>query len=101
MFGQKESEKPMVQPAQNTGPQNVAAAKLLTVSGDYAKIEGTFEIATSRERILVRVPAIVMPDVPKRSAGYFAAPGVGRNRIVGRRKNEAYRGGIGRARGCR
>lgn len=49
MFGQKESEKPMAQPAQQGGSQTGAATKLLTVSGDYAKIEGTFEIADSLE----------------------------------------------------
>ena len=36
--------------------------------------EGTFEIETSSGVRLVRVPQIRMPDVPKRSAGYFAAP---------------------------
>ena len=49
MFGQKESEKPMAQPTQKEGAQNAAITKLLTVSGDYAKIEGTFEIADSLE----------------------------------------------------
>ena len=49
MFGQKESEKPMAQAAQNTSSQNATPGKLLTVAGDYAKIEGTFEIADSLE----------------------------------------------------
>ena len=48
MFGQKESEKPMAQTAQSTGG-NASPGKLLTVAGDYAKIEGTFEIADSLE----------------------------------------------------
>lgn len=51
MFGQKEDDEPRTQqrssPQVNT--QDVSAAKLLTVSGDYAKIEGTFEIADSLE----------------------------------------------------
>ncbi|MEO8679283.1 MAG: FAD-binding oxidoreductase [Vicinamibacterales bacterium] len=41
-----------------------------------ASAEGTFEIETSTGLRTVRVPAIHMPDVPKRSAGYFAAPGM-------------------------
>lgn len=38
--------------------------------------DGTFEIDTSSGRRILRVPGIRMPDVPKRSAGYFAAPGM-------------------------
>ena len=48
MFGQKENEKAMATPAQNAG-QKTPAGALLTVSGDYAKIEGSFEIADSLE----------------------------------------------------
>lgn len=53
MFGQKEQEQatmPTSTPT-TTNAQNVSAnnARLLTVSGDYAKIEGTFEIADSLE----------------------------------------------------
>ncbi|HUG42477.1 MAG TPA: polymer-forming cytoskeletal protein, partial [Longimicrobiales bacterium] len=47
MFGQKESEKSMAQAAQ--GGAQSTPTKLLTVSGDYARIEGTFEIADSLE----------------------------------------------------
>jgi len=57
MFGQKEEENqatgaPSPQPSSTkTTAQDVSAtnAKLLTVAGDYAKIEGTFEIADSLE----------------------------------------------------
>jgi D-lactate dehydrogenase (cytochrome) len=37
---------------------------------------GTFEVETSTGSRIVRVPAIRMPGVPKRSAAYFAAPGM-------------------------
>jgi len=38
---------------------------------------GRFELAcTSGRRVLVTLPSYVMPDVPKRSAGYHAAPGM-------------------------
>jgi cytoskeletal protein CcmA (bactofilin family) len=53
MFGQKDNqtqERTSPMPNQNTdAAQNVSATRLLTVSGDYAKIEGTFEIADSLE----------------------------------------------------
>jgi D-lactate dehydrogenase (cytochrome) len=39
-----------------------------------ASAEGTFEIDTASGLRVVRVPHIRMPNVPKRSAGYFAAP---------------------------
>jgi D-lactate dehydrogenase (cytochrome) len=41
-----------------------------------ASPEGIFEIETASGVRVVRVPQIRMPDVPKRSAGYFAAPGM-------------------------
>jgi D-lactate dehydrogenase (cytochrome) len=41
-----------------------------------ASHHGTFEIVTSRGLRIVRLPALRMPDVPKRSAGYFIAPGM-------------------------
>ena len=37
---------------------------------------GTFEIEMARGVVRVPVPTYRMPDVPKRSAGYFAAPGM-------------------------
>ncbi len=53
MFGQKDNqpeERPTPMPAQKSDTvKDPAAARLLTVSGDYAKIEGTFEIADSLE----------------------------------------------------
>jgi D-lactate dehydrogenase (cytochrome) len=42
----------------------------------HAHADGYFEIETSRGVITVPVPTYRMPDVPKRSAGYFAAPGM-------------------------
>jgi D-lactate dehydrogenase (cytochrome) len=41
-----------------------------------ASQDGGFEIETSSGVRRVAVPSIRMPDVPKRSAGYFAAPGM-------------------------
>lgn len=42
-----------------------------------ASPEGTFEILTAdRGVVTVPIPTYSMPDVPKRSAGYFAAPGM-------------------------
>jgi D-lactate dehydrogenase (cytochrome) len=41
-----------------------------------ASHDGGFEIETSSGVRRVAVPSIRMPDVPKRSAGYFAAPGM-------------------------
>ena len=38
--------------------------------------DGTFTIDTAAGSRMIRVPPIAMPDVPKRSAGYFAAPGM-------------------------
>ncbi len=53
MFGQKDNqpqERTSPMPNQKTDAvQDVSATRLLTVSGDYAKIEGTFEIADSLE----------------------------------------------------
>jgi D-lactate dehydrogenase (cytochrome) len=42
----------------------------------HAHPDGFFEIGTSRGLLTVPVPTYLMPDVPKRSAGYFAAPGM-------------------------
>ena len=42
----------------------------------HAHPDGYFEIETSGAAITVPVPTYRMPDVPKRSAGYFAAPGM-------------------------
>jgi D-lactate dehydrogenase (cytochrome) len=41
-----------------------------------ASAEGTFEIETSTGVRTVRLPALTMPDVPKKSAGYFIKPGM-------------------------
>lgn len=53
MFGQKENETPQqtaTPPSKRSeSTQDISATRLLTVSGDYAKIEGTFEIADSLE----------------------------------------------------
>ncbi|MFO7892660.1 MAG: polymer-forming cytoskeletal protein [Longimicrobiales bacterium] len=53
MFGQKENETPQQTATpptkRNESTQDISATRLLTVSGDYAKIEGTFEIADSLE----------------------------------------------------
>ena len=38
--------------------------------------DGYFEVETAAGVVRVPVPSYVMPDVPKRSAGYFAAPGM-------------------------
>jgi D-lactate dehydrogenase (cytochrome) len=42
----------------------------------HAHPDGFFEIETSGGVITVPVPTYRMPDVPKRSAGYYAAPGM-------------------------
>jgi D-lactate dehydrogenase (cytochrome) len=42
-----------------------------------AHLDGYFEVETSTGVVRVPVPTYVMPDVPKRSAGYHAAPGEG------------------------
>ena len=56
----------------------LAGGDVLTVSrGEcIASEQGTFTIATSTGLRVIRIPAIRMPDVPKRSAGYFMAPGM-------------------------
>jgi D-lactate dehydrogenase (cytochrome) len=41
-----------------------------------AHLDGYFEVETSTGVVRVPVPTYVMPDVPKRSAGYHAAPGM-------------------------
>ena len=42
-----------------------------------ASPEGTFEVEQSTGEVLtLQLPSYVMPDVPKRSAGYHAAPGM-------------------------
>jgi D-lactate dehydrogenase (cytochrome) len=48
----------------------------LTRGQVQADADGTFTLETARGRTIVPVPPIRMPDVPKRSAGYFAAPGM-------------------------
>lgn len=42
----------------------------------FAHPDGFFEVETSGGVLRVPVPTYQMPDVPKRSAGYFAAPGM-------------------------
>jgi D-lactate dehydrogenase (cytochrome) len=63
----------------------VRALTVVLASGDVLEIErgrvqagpdGSFEIETAGGTITVPVPTYTMPDVPKRSAGYFAAPGM-------------------------
>ncbi len=63
----------------------VDALTVVLASGDVldltrgevvASPDGHFEIDTHHGRIDVRVPTYRMPDVPKRSAGYHAAPGM-------------------------
>jgi len=44
--------------------------------GRQRDVGGRLEIAARDRRIVVPVPDYHMPDVPKRSAGYFAAPGM-------------------------
>jgi D-lactate dehydrogenase (cytochrome) len=41
-----------------------------------ADLDGYFEIILSDRAVRIRVPRYRMPDVPKLSAGYFAAPGM-------------------------
>jgi D-lactate dehydrogenase (cytochrome) len=48
----------------------------LTRGECQASPEGTFTIDTASGPRVVRLPAIRMPDVPKRAAGYFLAPGM-------------------------
>jgi D-lactate dehydrogenase (cytochrome) len=63
----------------------VRALTVVLASGEVLDIErgqvrahpgGFFEVETSAGTIGVPVPTYTMPDVPKRSAGYFAAPGM-------------------------
>jgi D-lactate dehydrogenase (cytochrome) len=42
----------------------------------FAHPDGYFEIEMAAGLVRVPVPSYTMPDVPKRSAGYFAAPGM-------------------------
>ncbi len=49
---------------------------LRVARGDVHARGREFVLATSEGERLIRVPAIHMPDVPKCSAGYFAAPGM-------------------------
>ena len=44
--------------------------------GRQREVGGLLAIETGERRIAVPVPGYRMPDVPKRSAGYFAAPGM-------------------------
>jgi D-lactate dehydrogenase (cytochrome) len=59
----------------------VRALTIVLPNGDVLDVErgrtrasGAFEIAASDRTIVVPVPGYRMPDVPKCSAGYFAAP---------------------------
>lgn len=55
----------------------LAGGDVLTISrGERFAKDNTFEIQTSSGVRTIRIPAIRMPDVPKRSAGYFLAPGM-------------------------
>jgi D-lactate dehydrogenase (cytochrome) len=63
----------------------VRALTVVLASGDVLDVErgrvlahpdGYFEVETSRGWCRVPVPTYRMPDVPKRSAGYFAQPGM-------------------------
>jgi D-lactate dehydrogenase (cytochrome) len=55
----------------------LANGDLLRVARGEVQARGReFVLATSEGERLIRVPAIQMPDVPKCSAGYFAAPGM-------------------------
>jgi D-lactate dehydrogenase (cytochrome) len=63
----------------------VRGLTIVLASGDVLEIErghviahpdGYFEVETSAGVARVTVPTYRMPDVPKRSAGYFAAPGM-------------------------
>jgi len=44
--------------------------------GQCRALNGTFEIVTASGIRLVTLPPLVMPDVPKHSAGYYIAPGM-------------------------
>jgi D-lactate dehydrogenase (cytochrome) len=53
----------------------LAGGDVLALSrGECVTTDGVFEIATSTGVRTIHIPAIRMPDVPKRSAGYFLAP---------------------------
>ena len=63
----------------------VKALTVVLPSGDVLDVErgrtvadrdGHFEIVLSDRAVRIRVPRYRMPDVPKLSAGYFAAPGM-------------------------
>ena len=55
----------------------LAGGDILELSrGDCRADHGRFTIATASGERLVRLPDLKMPDVPKRSAGYFIAPGM-------------------------
>ena len=63
----------------------IDALTVVLASGEVLDIErgqvrahpdGYFEVAGPRDVIRVPVPTYVLPDVPKCSAGYFAAPGM-------------------------
>ena len=55
----------------------LASGELLDLErGQVRAADGCFEIETSDGTITVPVPTYRMPDVPKRSAGYHAAPGM-------------------------
>lgn len=56
----------------------LAGGDVLEISrGQYlAAGDRTFEFATSNGARVVTIPDLRMPDVPKRSAGYFCAPGM-------------------------
>ena len=56
----------------------LAGGDILELSrGDcIASADGRFEIETSNGVRTIRLPALEMPDVPKKSAGYFISPGM-------------------------
>jgi D-lactate dehydrogenase (cytochrome) len=56
----------------------LASGDILSIArGDVlASDDGEFLISTSAGDLRLEVPRITMPDVPKRSAGYYAAPGM-------------------------
>jgi D-lactate dehydrogenase (cytochrome) len=53
----------------------LSGGDVLAISrGEFIATDDIFEIATARGVRTVRIPPIQMPDVPKRSAGYFLSP---------------------------
>ena len=55
----------------------LADGTILTMNrGDHVATSGRFQLETRTGDISVPVPSYVMPAVAKRSAGYFAAPGM-------------------------